>query len=557
MNQRALAFSFAFTFALAACSDDATSSDSMAESAESADTGESGETGETGEAPEPADYGPARGDLLITGIEVSQSIAQPVYAAGVNVPGDDYIVPLLKNRYTIVRALWDTPEGWTPRPLIARLHVEHPDGTTAVFDDFLASHGTPMEVDSESTPSNLFSGFFWRLDPEYVVPGMTYQVSIWEAAPADDVAESSAGNLYPDSGPAPLTIQPDDSEIRIALVGVRYNYGGCVTDTSALPDDEFEALRAGFEAWNGVETNKVILDTGLAVDIDYAVNGVPSLLGIVGQLRAQYAESIPDAFFYILWDDCSPLPQGVLGIALINNDPPVISDAATRYGAGLWNPNDVRESVNTAVHEVGHNQGAPHAPCGVGDSYDPFYPHAGASIGVRGLDPLDGAMYSPNQHTDFMSYCRPYWVSDYRWIKSFNHQRIMTSWSMGNAVADAPVQIEGYAGAVLIGLITPDAEPQWWINSRKTAPEVSLDGELEVALELGGAVVPVASRVKQIPDLPGARLVEVPLVTGVDVDAITSIRVHGSGVAAVQASPAIVDYRGLKVSGSPSKLLAP
>ncbi|HLT40905.1 MAG TPA: hypothetical protein VK034_31725, partial [Enhygromyxa sp.] len=272
--------------------------------------------------------------------------------------------------------------------------------------------------------------------------------------------------------------------------------------------------------------------------------------------RGEYAQEIPDAFFYILWDDCSPFAQGVLGIAPVNNDPPQIGDAATRYAAGLWNPNDVRESVNTAVHEIGHNQGAPHAPCGVGGDADPAYPHAGASIGVRGIDPLDGQMYSPNTHTDFMSYCRPYWVSDYRWTKSFNHQKIITSWSAGNMAANAP-ELAGYSGAVLVGLVVPDGETTWWINTRKTPPEVEPGGELQVELELGGAVTPVASRIKDLPDLPGARLVEVPLVDGIDGDSITGIRVRGPGVVQVQASPAIQDYRGLKIHGKPFTTLAP
>ena len=537
---------------LGACSDDEVSGDGADETADTGDAAEGGDGDGDGDGDEgPADFGPVRGDLQITGIEVSQTLVQPLFENGIEVAPQAYGIPLIKNRYTIFRALWSTPEGWTPRPLLARLQIELPDGTVAEFVDYQTSTGTPTVVESSSTASNLFSSFFWRLDPEYVVPGMRYQISIWEAEPADTIPESSVGNVYPAS-PAAIEVQPEDSRIRIALVGVRYNANGCVSDTTTLPEDEFEALRAGFEAWNGVQTDGVIIDTGLSVDIDYGLSSVQNLLGLVGQIRGQYAEEIPDAFFYILWDDCSPYPNGILGIAPVNNDPPQIGDAGTRYGAGLWNPNDVRESVNTAVHEIGHNQGAPHAPCGVGGGADPAYPHAGASIGIRGLDPYDGQMYSPNNYTDFMSYCRPYWVSDYRWGKSFNHQKIITSWSAGDMVADAPT-IEGYVGAVLVGIVYPDGggEPQWWINTRKTPPEVSVAGELQVELELGGASTPVASRVKDLPDLPGAKLIEVPLTQGMDADTITGIRVRGAAVDIVQASPAIQDHRGLKVHGKP------
>ncbi|MFO7563010.1 MAG: hypothetical protein R6X02_10240 [Enhygromyxa sp.] len=534
-----------------ACSDD------QAGNGEAGETSDSNTAGDGDGDQEPADFGPVRGDLEITEIEISQALVQSVFEGGATVPAQSYAIPLIKNRYTIFRALWDTPEGWTPRPLIARLRVELPDGTVAEFDDYQSSLGTPAEVDKSSTASNLFSSFFWRLDPEYVVPGMRYQVSIWEAEPADSIPASSLANVYP-AEPAPLEIEPDDSQLRIALVGVRYDANGCVSDTSNLSEEHFEALRAGFEAWNGVETDAVIIDTGVAIDIDYALSGVQNLLGVVGQIRAQFAEEIPDAFFYILWDDCSPYAQGILGIAPVNNDPPQITDAATRYAAGLWNANDVRESVNTAVHEIGHNQGAPHAPCGVGGGTDPAYPHAGASIGIRGLDPLDGQMYSPNNYTDFMSYCRPYWVSDYRWAKSFNHQKIITSWGAGNMASEARPEarpeaqvMPGYAGAVLVGLVLPDGETQWWINSRPTPPEVTVSGELQVELELAGAPTPVAARILDLPDLPGAKLVEVPLVEEIDSEAITGVRVHGGGIDVVQASPAIVDHRGLKIHGKP------
>src|SRR5690606_17250199 len=94
-------------------------------------------------------------------------------------------------------------------------------------------------------------------------------------------------------------------------------------------------------------------------------------------------------------------------------------------------------------------------------------------------------------------------------------------------------------------------EPQWWINTRKSPPEVSMSAELQVELELGGAVTPVASRVKDLPDLPSAKLVEVPLTQAMDVDAITGIRVRGAAVDTIQASPAIQDQRSLKVRGKP------
>jgi hypothetical protein len=223
-----LTLAFAF-----ACSDDQVSSEGADETADTSDSNDTGDGDGDGDGdPGPADFGPVRGDLQITNIEISQTLVQELYANGIETAPQDYGIPLVKNRYTIFRALWTTPEGWTPRPLLARLHIELPDGTEAEFVDYLSSQGTPTVVDSSSTASNLFSSFFWRLDPEYVVPGMRYQVSVWEAEPADSIAESTIANVYP-AAPAAIEVQPDDSRIRIALVGVRYNANGCVSDHRA------------------------------------------------------------------------------------------------------------------------------------------------------------------------------------------------------------------------------------------------------------------------------------------------------------------------------------
>jgi len=82
----------------------------------------------------------------------------------------------------------------------------------------------------------------------------------------------------------------------------------------------------------------------------------------------------------------------------------------------------------TAVHELGHAYGRPHAPCGVNDS-DPEFPYADGGIGEWGYDVLTGTLKSPGLHSDFMSYCDPTWVSDYTYtaladrIDLVNHTR--------------------------------------------------------------------------------------------------------------------------------------
>jgi hypothetical protein len=82
----------------------------------------------------------------------------------------------------------------------------------------------------------------------------------------------------------------------------------------------------------------------------------------------------------------------------------------------------------TLAQEIGHAfLGLQHAPCSiVPPNPDPSYPNYGGypqgSIGEYGFgfDPVDPVIYDPRLTFDFMSYCRPNWVSPY------TYQRLQT-----------------------------------------------------------------------------------------------------------------------------------
>jgi hypothetical protein len=499
--------------ALSACNDDAGKADA--------------------EAGEPEDYGPVRGDLEITSIEISQSVVQPIYAAGEVVNPATYGVPLVPGRDMWVRALWDPPLEWTPRPLIARLHLEYPDGTEVVIEDNETQAGTPPFVVGKSTATDLQSSFYWKLDAEDVVPDLRYSVTVVEPEPMPDIPASTGKTRWPRESNTALPIQAAPANLNLYLVGVRYNTPECTTDTSVLPADELEAIRAGFEAWSAVATNTVSIDTSLSVDIDQPTN-VLALLEVVGPIRAQYAD-IVDAYFLILLDDCSAVPDGILGVAPVNSDPPVQGEAAMRYGAGLWNPNDVRESVNTALHEIGHSQGALHSPCGGADGPDPAYPWPNASIGVFGLELPTALFYDPASYADFMSYCRPYWVSDYRFRKNYGVLSQLTAWAGAGAPAVGPNR------TMLAGIVQADGQTRFWVYDNPLPPPVHA-GALQLEVRTDGGALALPTDVRPLPDVPGASLVQVVLPEHVDTLDIRGIDVHGALELSL-AAPRINDRR--------------
>jgi len=78
------------------------------------------------------------------------------------------------------------------------------------------------------------------------------------------------------------------------------------------------------------------------------------------------------------------------------------------------------DSISTAQHELGHNMGRNHAPCGGAAGADPNYPYAGGRTGVWGYDAVARRLMNPAQQFDLMSYCQPEWISDY------NYRRVQT-----------------------------------------------------------------------------------------------------------------------------------
>ena len=101
---------------------------------------------------------------------------------------------------------------------------------------------------------------------------------------------------------------------------------------------------------------------------------------------------------------------------------PVIGCASGGVGAGT-----VGDQV-TMAHEISHQLGRPHAPCGGVGAGDPAYPAyepydpAGtptASTGEYGLDIRNGTIHPPSEK-DFMSYCGPSWISIYGYQQTLN-----------------------------------------------------------------------------------------------------------------------------------------
>lgn len=129
--------------------------------------------------------------------------------------------------------------------------------------------------------------------------------------------------------------------------------------------------------------------------------------------------------------------------------------------AGVGIPN-----LDTFAHELGHNMGLRHAPCGVVNA-DPDFPYEDGSIGVFGYETRRGStkMVDPAEYRDLMTYCDPSWISDYHFIKALEFRREHESLILRSADPEPTLLLWGNAG-------TPDLllEPAFVVDAPPKRP---------------------------------------------------------------------------------------
>lgn len=307
--------------------------------------------------------------------------------------------------------------------------------------------GVPTAPDE----SSLLSSWNIRVPGALVQPGLNMLVDV---DPDDAIPETDdSDNGYPASGiPQILDVRALPTlSVRFVPVLQQVNgLQGNVTSGNAPAFLEETTRMLPVAAWQA-DVRDVYTTSAPALESNNANNAWNTILSEVLALKT--ADGSTRYYYGVVRVSYS---SGVAGIGYVGGT------ARTALG---WDRLPSGSSV--MAHELGHNMGRRHAPCGGAPSPDSSYPYEGGSIGIWGVDVAVLALMSPGTFRDLMGYCSAEWVSDYTWDGAVAYRA-----GGPNNTAEGATALAG-PGLLVWGRLTSDGpvlEPAFLIDAPAVPP---------------------------------------------------------------------------------------
>ncbi len=333
-------------------------------------------------------------DLSVAGVELVQATQRAT--------GD---VPMIRDREALVRVYGIADGVDTSQPDV---RLEFFVSGQLVYTTTATRSGltTPTSVDRTS----LNASWNTTLPAQWVQPTLGVRATI---DPDNTVTESDeSNNRYPvDGTPMGVTVS-SLANLPLRFVPVLQTATGLQGRVDAATQDAFLDVARAIFPFPGIDADVRAPYTtdAPALQSDDSNSAWGTVLNEVLTLRN--AEDPTRYYYGVVRVSYS---SGVAGLGYVSG-----SRALGPNTAIGWDYSNSRSGV--LAHELGHNLGRAHAPCGGAASPDPDYPYAGGSIGQWGYDPRTGVLVDPSTTTDIMGYCNTQWISDYNFeqILSFS-----------------------------------------------------------------------------------------------------------------------------------------
>jgi hypothetical protein len=270
------------------------------------------------------------------------------------------------------------------------------DGATLLREIQLPAPSSSVPLDPDLANRN----HTWNvpLSAEEAVAGLTVEAVV-DADHSITVADSAAKRFPRGTGTASLdlvTLAP----LRITFIPI---HATVQATTGAITAENVETYLTATRQW--IPASAVLATVRAPYTTSHDLSVAANWSKLLQELQAiRTGEGARDEYYHGIIGSFSGIPYGGLAYR------PTAPSSTARSGLSY---DRIPGSPETIAHELGHNLGRMHAPCGSPSNIDPWYPHSNAALGSAGYDLVSGGLRHPAQHRDYMSYCTPRWTSDY------------------------------------------------------------------------------------------------------------------------------------------------
>jgi hypothetical protein len=424
--------------------------------------------------------------ISLTNISVYQAGKISVMDMGNAVAKADRPADVIQGKPGRVRAFIHLESGWQQRTVSARLLLTNNGVKSNYF-----SKKNPMQDSAENAFGSTFN---FDVKAEDFTADTQYAVEIVECD------GTPAGTLGTPRFPA-----TDSQELETRQTGIiklkfiPLNANGRTADSDSTRLDLYKAYLDLIYPTTGVQYS---LGSPLNVNATVSANG-DGWSDALDQLSALHqSDNAPaDTYYFGLFQPTDNLGQYcgggcVAGLGFVTSTQSFAQHQRVALGLSYGNEG----SAGTLAHELGHNHGRPHSPCGGAADPDPNYPYMGAKIGWWGYQAPE-KLHNPSTDTDIMGYCNNQWVSDY--VYRFWTDRVAF---LNNAMRELPPP-----GGMhhFLFLITDMNGPRWGVD-RPSPIYPAGDAEAANVLDDLGNIIATVTVYRTPTDHLGGSLYMVP-----------------------------------------------
>lgn len=358
-------------------------------------------------------------DGLPAGVDVAITTAQ--WTQGSQTP--EGTIPMLRNGRDAVVNVGTYSAAGVPVPIAFALRL---------FD----AGGDLLWTDTVNAPVLPGATEPWMSFVQFLVPSAQLQPGLrWEVVrdPAAALADADSTNdRYPTGTHEPVNlITPPPLRVRLVPIALLANGGVAPAVTAG----HVESYLAMFRALMPIGDVEVTIGAPFGTSANFGTapsGGAPAFwTALLPQLDAARLADAANSDAH--WVGVVSPPAGFNFVTNGGWGYIPANGASTAAGtrtfalirAGWFT--DPQSTPRLFAHELGHNLGRAHAPCGLPAAPDPSFPHSGGTVGPGGNNTYDwqtgiAARAYPVVTTlgDVMGYCSPIWISSYSYAAMLN-----------------------------------------------------------------------------------------------------------------------------------------